>query len=192
MSVNLTKGQKVNLSKEAPQLDAVLVGLGWDVKASGSSGADFDLDAIAFLLKGGKVKKDKDFIYFGNRNSECGAIQLSEDNLTGEGDGDDETIDIILSKVEPDVEKIAVVVNIYQAASRNQTFGMVDNAICRIVDKSNNKELAIFDLSFDASDATGLLFGEFIRRNNEWYFNAVGSEFKEGLDSICRNFGVDA
>ena len=191
MSIDLSKGQKVNLSKEGgDSLKKVLIGLGWDVKADGAGGDDFDLDAMAFLLgANGKVKNNDGFVFFGNKTTP--GIVLSEDNLTGEGEGDDETMIIELAAVATDVEKIAVVVNIHEAASRNQNFGQVDNATCRIVNADTDEEIAIYDLSFDADTSTALLFGELIRRNDEWYFKAVGTGFTDGLNKICANYGVE-
>lgn len=190
MAVNLSKGSKVNLSKEAPGLNNILIGLGWDVKDAGASGDDFDLDAIAFACKGGKVRKDEDFVFFNNRFGVTG-IELSEDNRTGEGDGDDESIKIDLSKLDTDIEEIIFAVVLFEAEEKNQNFGQVDNASMRIVDEATGTELALFDLSFDASEATGLYFGRLVKRGDAWIFDAKGDEYNEGIAAICTKFGVN-
>ena len=190
MSIDLSKGQKVNLSKAGgDSLKKVLMGWGWDVKTDGSGGNDFDLDAMAFLLgTDGKVLNNDAFIFYSNKTA--AGVTLSEDNQTGEGEGDDETIIIELDAVDAAVEKIAIIVNIHEATGRGQNFGQVDNAVCRIVNADSDEEIALFDLSFDADTSTALLFGELIKRNGQWYFSAVGTGFTDGLDKICANYGV--
>jgi tellurium resistance protein TerD len=192
MSVNLTKGAKVNLSKEAPAgLKKIMIGLGWDPKMGAAAGADFDLDASVYLLgSNGKVSESKDFVFYGNLKSPDGSVVHQGDNLTGEGEGDDEKININLEAIPAKYEKAVVVVNIYQAESRSQNFGMVENSFMRVVDEGQNKELAKYDLNFDASTATGVQFGTLIKRNNEWHFSADGTEFTGGLESLNEKYGV--
>ncbi len=191
MAVSLSKGQKVDLTKGNPGLNNLLIGLGWDTNKY-DGGADFDLDAAAFLLAGnGKVASDADFVFYGNLNHTSGGVVHTGDNLTGEGDGDDEVIKVDLSKVPASVEKIDFTVTIYDAESRNQNFGQVSNAYIRIVDQSNNTELIRYDLGEDYSVETAVVVGELYRNNGEWKFNAIGSGFAGGLAALCKNFGVN-
>lgn len=190
MSISLTKGGNVNLSKEAPGLTKIAVGLGWDVRAT--DGAAFDLDASAFMLKSdGKVRGDGDFIFYGNLKSGDGSVQHQGDNLTGQGDGDDEVINVDLAAVPADVEKIAVSVTIHEADQRRQNFGAVSNAFIRVVNAGNGSEIARYDLSEDASTETAMIFGELYRHSGEWKFRAVGQGFAGGLGPLARNFGVN-
>lgn len=190
MPISLTKGGNINLSKEAPGLSKISLGLGWGKRAT--AGAEFDLDASAFLLtESGKVRSDADFIFYKQSNSTCGSVQHTGDNRTGEGDGDDEKINVDLSKVPADVQKIVFTVTIYDHAARNQNFGMVSNAYIRVLDQGNNAEVARYDLSEDASTVTAMIFGELYRHNGEWKFKAVGQGFSNGLAEMARNFGVD-
>ena len=189
MAVSLSKGGNVSLSKEAPGLKAILVGLGWDARAT--DGGAFDLDASAFLLKeDGKVRSDSDFIFYNNMKSSDGSIEHTGDNLTGEGEGDDEAIKIDLSNVPADVAKISVTVTIHDADSRKQNFGMVANAFIRVVNQDGNKEIARFDLSEDMSTETAMVFGEIYRHGTEWKFKAVGQGFAGGLHPLASSFGV--
>ena len=191
MPINLTKGQKVNLSKDNPGLKNIMVGLGWDVNAF-DSGADFDLDASAFLAgANGKCPMDKDFIFYGNLEHESGAVKHMGDNLTGEGDGDDEQIEVDLSLVPGNIEKIAFTVTIYEAESRRQNFGQVSNAYIHIMDTATNTELLRFDLGEDFSIETAVV-GELYKHNGEWKFNAIGSGFQGGLAALCAHYGIDA
>lgn len=191
MSVNLQKGGRVSLSKEFPGLNRVLVGLGWDTNSS-DTGAEFDLDASAFLLdKNGKVANDKNFVFYNNLNSADGAVTHTGDNRTGEGDGDDESIKIDFSKLSKDITEIAIVVTIHDATQRKQNFGMVRNAFMRIVDESSNKEIAKYDLEEDFSTETAVEFGKLYFKDNEWRFNAIGSGFKGGLGEFCKKYGVN-
>ena len=191
MSVNLQKGGRVSLSKEIPGLNRVLVGLGWDTNSS-DTGAEFDLDASAFLLdKNGKVANDKNFVFYNNLNSADGAVTHTGDNRTGEGDGDDESIKVDFSKLSKDITEIAIVVTIHDATQRKQNFGMVRNAFMRIVDESNNKEIAKYDLEEDFSTETAVEFGKLYFKDNEWRFNAIGSGFKGGLSEFCKKYGVN-
>lgn len=190
MAISLQKGGNVNLSKEAPSMQAMTIGLGWNARAT--DGAGFDLDACAFMLQEtGKVSSDAGFIFYNQKNSACGGVAHQGDNLTGEGDGDDEVIKIDLSKLAGDVQKVAFAVTIHEADSRRQNFGMVSNAYIRIVDAGNNKEVARYDLSEDASIETAMVFGELYRNNGEWKFKAIGQGFQGGLQPLARNFGVN-
>lgn len=191
MAVSLTKGQKVDLTKGNPGLSKLLVGLGWDTNRY-DGGSDFDLDAAAFLLGGnGKVSGDADFVFYGNLKHASGGVEHLGDNLTGEGDGDDEEIKIDLSKVPESVEKIDFTVTIYEAEERRQNFGQVSNAFIRIVDEASNTELIRYDLGEDFSIETAVVVGELYRNNGEWKFNAIGSGFQGGLQALCQNFGVN-
>jgi tellurium resistance protein TerD len=190
MAVSLSKGGNVSLSKESPGLKAVLVGLGWDARST--DGGDFDLDASAFLLKeDGKVKSDSDFIFYNNLKSADGSVEHTGDNLTGEGEGDDETIKIALNKVPADVQRISIAVTIHDADARKQNFGMVSNAFIRVVNQDGNKEIARFDLSEDMSTETAMVFGDIYRHGGEWKFKAVGQGFAGGLHPLAKNFGVN-
>ena len=189
MPINLSKGQKVDLTKGNPGLKNIMVGLGWDVNAF-DSGADFDLDAAAFMLGAdGKCPTDKEFVFYGNLAHASGSVKHMGDNLTGEGDGDDEQVQIDLSKVPANIEKIAFTVTIYDAETRHQNFGQVSNAFIRLVDESNNTELIRYDLGEDFS--TAVVVGELYRNNGEWKFNAIGSGFQGGLAALCGHYGID-
>lgn len=191
MAVNLVKGQKVELTKGNPGLKNLVVGLGWDVNKY-SGGSAFDLDTEAFLVgANGKVTSDADFVFYGNLKHPSGSVEHLGDNLTGEGDGDDEQIKVDLSKVPANIEKVVFAVTIYDAAARSQNFGQVENAFIRIVDEANNNELVRFDLCEDFSIETAIVFAELYRHNGEWKFNAIGSGFGGGLEELCRNFGVN-
>ena len=190
MSVSLSKGGNVSLSKEAPGLQAVLVGLGWDVRTT--TGADFDLDASALLVgSNGKILSDAHFIFFNNLTSPDGSVEHTGDNLTGEGEGDDEAIKVNLVAVPPEVEKIVVTVSIYDAETRQQSFGQVRNAFIRVVNQADNRELTRYDLSEDASNETAMIFGELYRNGAEWKFRAVGQGYSTGLRGIAQDFGVN-
>ena len=192
MPINLSKGQKVSLSKGNPGLKKIVGGLGWDVNAF-DSGSDFDLDAAAFLVgANGKCTSDKDFVFYGNLEHSSGAVKHMGDNLTGAGDGDDEQIQIDLSLVPANIEKIAFTVTIYDAESRRQNFGQVSNSYIHIMDESNNTELIRFDLGEDFSIETAVVVGELYKHNGEWKFNAIGSGFQGGLAALCAHYGIDA
>ncbi len=189
--VSLIKGQKVSLMKDNPNLRNILVGLGWDVKRY-DGGYDFDLDAAAFLLgANGKVTSDEDFVFYNQLKHPSGAVEHMGDNLTGEGEGDDEEIRIDLSKVPANIEKIDFTVTIYEAKERNQTFGQVENAYIRVIDEVTGKELIRYDLGEDFSIETAVVVGEIYRRNGEWRFNAIGSGWEGGLAALGRNYGVN-
>ncbi len=190
MGVALTKGGNVSLSKSAPNLTAIMVGLGWDARST--TGADFDLDASALLLgASGRVLSDNHFVFFNNLRSPDGSVEHTGDNLTGEGEGDDESILVNLAMVPNEVDRIVFPVSIYEADTRGQSFGQVSNAFIRIVNQADNNELARYDLSEDASSETAMIFGELYRRNGEWKFRAVGQGYASGLRGIAVDFGVN-
>jgi tellurium resistance protein TerD len=190
MSVSLSKGGNVSLSKEAPGLRAVIVGLGWDARTT--SGADFDLDASALMLNpSGKIVSDQHFIFFNNLKSPDGSVEHTGDNLTGEGEGDDEQIKVNLSTVPPDVDKIVFPVSIYDAEGRGQNFGQVRNAFIRVVNQDGDAEITRYDLSEDASTETAMVFGELYRSGTEWKFRAVGQGYTTGLRGIAQDYGVN-
>jgi tellurium resistance protein TerD len=189
MTVTLTKGGNVSLTKQAPGLSAVHVGLGWDVRTT--TGDDFDLDASAILCdEAGKVGSDQDFVFFNNLTSSDGSVRHAGDNLTGEGEGDDETISVDLHAVPAAVHKIVFPVSIYHAASRKQSFGQVRNAFIRVINAADNSEMARYDLSEDASTEAAMIFGELYRNDTEWKFRAVGQGYSSGLAGIAGDFGV--
>ncbi|TCO74413.1 TerD family protein [Marinisporobacter balticus] len=191
MAISLQKGQKVDLTKTNPGLTKVLVGLGWDTNKY-DGGADFDLDAAVFMLgENGKVTSEKDFIFYNNLKDAAQSVIHLGDNLTGEGDGDDEQVKIDLSKVPANVAKIAFTVTIHQATERSQNFGQVSNAFIRIVNEGSNEELIRYDLGEDFSIETAVVIGELYRNNSEWKFNAIGSGFQGGLSALCGNFGIN-
>jgi len=190
VGVSLSKGGNVSLTKEAPGLTAVLVGLGWDARTT--TGADFDLDASALLLNAsGKVGSDQNFVFFNNLKSPDGAVEHTGDNLTGEGEGDDETIKVNLGGMPAEVEKIVFPVSIYDAENRQQSFGQVRNAYIRVVNQANQQEIARYDLSEDASTETAMVFGELYRNGAEWKFRAIGQGYASGLRGIAQDFGVN-
>ncbi|AXA92359.1 TerD family protein [Massilia sp. YMA4] len=189
MAISLQKGGNVNLSKEAPGLSQLTVGLGWDARSS--DGAAFDIDSSAFMLKvDGKVRSDLDFIFYNNLKSADGSVQHSGDNRTGAGDGDDETVRLDLSKVPADVDRIAFCVTIHEADSRRQNFGQVQKAFIRCVNAATNQEIARYDLSEDSSTETSMVFGEVYRNGADWKFKAVGQGYKGGLGALASSFGV--
>lgn len=191
MAISLQKGGNVNLNKEAPGLKKLLVGLGWDPRAT--DGKEFDLDGSVFMLNAsGKARSDADFIFYNNLKSADGSVAHSGDNRSGQGDGDDETVTIDLEKVPADVDKISVCVTIHDAAARNQNFGMVSKAFIRCINGGDNKEIARFDLSEDSSVETAMIFGEIYRAGAEWKFKAIGQGFAGGLAPLARSFGIDA
>lgn len=191
MAINLTKGQKVDLTKGNPSLKNLMVGLGWDVKAF-DTGYDFDLDASAFVLgANGKCPTDKDFIFYGNLQHTSGAVQHMGDNLTGEGDGDDEQIMVDLSLIPANIEKVAFTVTIYDADVRRQNFGQVSNAYIRIVDEATGQEIIRYDLGEDFSIETAIVVGELYKYNGQWKFNAIGSGFQGGLAALCGHYGIE-
>ena len=190
MSVLLSKGGNVSLSKEYPGLSKILIGLGWDVRSS--DGVDFDLDASVFMVnEAGSVRSDADFIFYNNLQSVDGSVVHTGDNKTGQGEGDDESVKVALNAVPVEVKKLAVAVTIHEAISRRQSFGQVENAFIRIVNDDNASEIARYDLSEDASTETAMVFGEVYRHGDEWKFRAVGQGFAGGLGPLAKNYGVN-
>lgn len=190
MGVSLQKGGNVNLSKEAPGLGAVALGLGWDVRAT--DGDAYDIDASAFMVTPeGKVRSDSDFIFFNNLKSADGSVEHLGDNRTGAGDGDDETINVTFASVPADVDKIAFTVTIHDAEAKRQSFGQISKAFIRVINKADNTELARYDLSEDSSTETAMIFGELYRAGAEWKFRAVGQGFQGGLAALAKHFGVN-
>ena len=191
MAISLQKGGNVNLSKEAPNLSTIVIGLGWDPRSS--DGAEFDLDGSAFLLKAdGKARSDSDFIFYNNLKSVDGSVVHAGDNRDGGGDGDDEKITINLKSVPADIDKIAISVTIHEADVRRQNFGQVARAYIRCINADGNAELARFDLSEDGSTETAMIFGEVYRNGADWKFRAIGQGFKGGLGPLARSFGINA
>ena len=190
MAVSLSKGSNVSLSKEAPGLTTVNVGLGWDTRAT--DGSAFDLDASVFILnEGGKVRSDSDFVFYNNKVGSDGAVTHVGDNTTGEGDGDDEVVVVNLDKLPADVAKMSFCVTIHDAEVRKQNFGMVSNAYIRVVNATGVAEIARYDLSEDASTETAMIFGELYRHGGEWKFKAIGQGFAGGLGPLAKSFGVN-
>ncbi|MEP7193209.1 MAG: TerD family protein [Actinomycetota bacterium] len=192
MGVSLTKGGNVSLTKQAggAGLSAVTVGLGWDVRST--DGAAFDLDASAIGVKtDGQAVSDKHFVFFGNLVSPEGAIVHTGDNLTGEGEGDDESIKVNLASISAEVDKVVFPVSIYEADQRSQSFGQVRNAFIRVINQANGDELARYDLSEDAATETAMVFGELYRNGSDWKFRAVGQGYSTGLAGIAKEFGIN-
>jgi tellurium resistance protein TerD len=190
MAISLSKGGNLSLTKPDPSLSKILIGLGWDERAT--DGGDFDLDASAFLLSvSGKVRSDADFIFYNQLRSSDGSVEHTGDNRTGQGDGDDEAIKVDLSRVPTDIDKIAITVTIHDAESRRQNFGQVANAFIRVVNDVTGQEVVRFDLAEDYSTETAMIFGELYRHNNEWKFRAVGQGYAGGLGAMCRQFGIN-
>ncbi|MEV4778726.1 TerD family protein [Burkholderia sp. LMU1-1-1.1] len=191
MAISLQKGGNVNLSKEAPGLTKVVIGLGWDPRAT--DGAAFDLDGSAFMLKAdGKVRGDSDFIFYNNLKSTDGSLVHNGDNTTGQGEGDDETLTVDLARVPAEIDRLSFCVTIHEAEARKQNFGMIGKAFIRCLNANGNAELARYDLSEDSSVETAMIFGELYRAGAEWKFKAVGQGFKGGLGPLARSFGVNA
>lgn len=190
MAVSLSKGGNVSLSKEAPGLRGVRVGLGWDTRVT--DGSAFDLDASVFLLnEGGRVRSDADFIFYNNKNGANGAVVHQGDNLTGEGSGDDEVVVVGLDQLPADIQKLSFAVTIHEAEGRRQNFGMVSNAYIRVVNTDGGTEIARYDLSEDASTETAMIFGDLYRHNGEWKFKAIGQGFAGGLGPLAQSLGVN-
>jgi len=189
MALSLSKGQNLSLTKTDPGLKKLIVGLGWDPRAT--DGQEFDLDASAFMLTAsGKVRSVEDFIFYSKMVSNCGSITHTGDNRTGDGDGDDEQIKIDLDKVPADIQRIAITVTIYKAKSRSQSFGQVSNAFVRVVNEASGAEVVRYDLTEDASTETAQIFADIYRHNGEWKFKAVGQGYAGGLKAMCDQFGI--
>ena len=190
MGISLSKGGNVSLSKTDPSLKNVIVGLGWDARPT--DGADFDLDASAFMVKDdGKVRSNSDFIFYNQTKSACGSVEHTGDNRTGAGDGDDEAVIVLLDKIPSDVQRVVFCVTIHDADLRKQNFGQVSHAFVRVVNKDSNNEVARYDLSEDASIETAMIFGEIYRHGGEWKFKAVGQGYAGGLAALAKQYGID-
>ncbi|MCM1992822.1 TerD family protein [Oceanirhabdus seepicola] len=190
MTISLSKGQKINLSKEAPGLKKAIIGLGWDTNKY-SGGHDFDLDASAFLANESGKSAEEDFVFYGNLKHKSEAVIHTGDNRTGDGDGDDEQIIVDFQKIPSHISKVAITATIYEAMKRQQSFGQVSNAYIRLVDAETNNEILRFDLSEEYSIETALVFCEIYIKNGEWRFSAVGAGFSGGLAALCQNYGLD-
>lgn len=189
MAITLHKGGNLSLSKTDPSLKRLLIGLGWDERAT--DGTDFDLDASAFMLTAqGKVRSDADFIYYNQLRSPEGALEHTGDNRSGQGDGDDETLRVDLGKIPADIAKVVVTVTIHEAAARKQNFGQVANAFIRVVNEESNVEIVRYDLAEDYSTETAMVFGELYSHNGEWKFRAVGQGYAGGLAALCTQYGI--
>ncbi|VWB76929.1 tellurium resistance protein TerE [Burkholderia lata] len=189
MAVSLSKGGNVSLSKEAPGLSEVVVGLGWDPRVT--DGTEFDLDASIFVTgESGKVLNDASFIFYNNKKSVDGSIEHLGDNRSGQGDGDDEQVNVKLTGLAADVKKLVFAVTIHDAEARKQSFGQVSNAYIRVLNKADSKEIARYDLSEDASTETAMIFGELYRHNDEFKFKAIGQGFTGGLKPLAEAHGV--
>lgn len=190
MAISLTKGQNISLSKTDPSLKNVLVGLGWDARST--DGQDFDLDASVFMAtENGKVPSDRHFIFYNQLVSPCGGVEHTGDNLTGDGDGDDESVIVCLDKVQSNIKSLFITVTIHDAEARRQNFGQVSNAFVRIVNNDTSDEIVRFDLSEDYSTEIAMVFGEIYRHNGEWKFRAIGQGYTGGLYSLCQQYGVN-
>ena len=186
MSISLKKGTRINLSKEAPSLDKMTIGLGWDANST-DTGGGFDLDASIFLVgANGKTLNDSDFVFYNNLKSNDGSVEHTGDNQTGEGGGDDEQVKVILSKVSADIQEINFVVTIHDGEGKN--FGQVANAFIRIVDDASNKEILLYELDEDYSTETAIEFGKLYRKSGSWRFQAVGAGFNAGLQGFVDKY----
>lgn len=189
MAVSLSKGGNVSLSKEAPGLSEVVVGLGWDPRVT--DGSEFDLDASVFITGDtGKVLNDGSFIFYNNKTSADGTVEHQGDNRSGQGEGDDEQVVVKLNGLGAEVKKLVFAVTIHDAENRKQSFGQVANAYIRVLDKADGKEIARYDLSEDASTETAMIFGELYRHNDEFKFKAIGQGFAGGLKPLAEAHGV--
>ncbi|MEY2863720.1 MAG: hypothetical protein RLY58_1427 [Pseudomonadota bacterium] len=189
MALSLSKGGNLSLTKTDPSLSKILIGLGWDERAT--DGNAFDLDASAFLLNyQGKVRSEADFIFYNQLRSADGSVQHTGDNRSGQGDGDDESIQVDLSRIAADVDKIVITVTIHDAEARRQNFGQIANAFIRVVNDITGQEVVRFDLAEDYSTETAMVFGELYRHNSEWKFRAVGQGYSGGLRAMCQQFGL--
>ncbi|MCA1770597.1 MAG: TerD family protein [Halomonas sp.] len=191
MALSLSKGGNISLSKTDPGLKKILIGLGWDERAT--SGKDFDLDASVFMVTAeGKVRGEADFIFYGQLKSADGSVVHTGDNRTGEGEGDDEAIEVDLDNVPSDIQRLVVTVTIHEAESRKQNFGMVQNAFIRVANNEIGNEIVRYDLTEDYSTETALEFGEVYRHNGEWKFRAIGQGYSGGLMAMCQRYGINA
>lgn len=190
MTINLSKGERIDLTKTNPGLKKAIIGLGWDTNKY-SGGYDFDLDASAFLVgSDNTVTNDKDFVFYNNLQGGNGSVVHTGDNRTGEGEGDDEQLIIDFTKVPDHIQKVAITVTIHDAEQRAQNFGQVSNAFVRLVNEETNEEVLRYDLAEEFSIETALVVCELYKHNDEWKFNAVGSGFQGGLAALCKNYGL--
>jgi len=190
MALTLQKGGNLSLSKTDPGLTKILVGLGWDPRAT--DGTEFDLDASAFLLgANGKVRGEADFIFYNQLRSQDGSVEHTGDNRTGAGDGDDEVLKVDLSRVPADIDKIAFTVTIHDAEARKQNFGQVSNSFIRVVNEISGAEVVRYDLAEDASTETAMIFAELYRSSGEWKFRAVGQGYAGGLRALANGYGMN-
>lgn len=191
MAVQLSKGQRVDLTKTNPGLTKVMIGLGWDTNKY-SGGAEFDLDASAFLVDANnRCQQDTDFVFYNNLQHPSGSVTHTGDNRTGEGDGDDEQILVDFSKIPANIDRIGITVTIHDAETRSQNFGQVSNAFVRVVNEEGGEELIRFDLGEDFSIETAVVVCELYRHESDWKFNAIGSGFSGGLAALCQNYGLE-
>ncbi|WP_095204686.1 TerD family protein [Mesorhizobium carmichaelinearum] len=191
MSISLSKGGNISLSKEVPSLSKISVGLGWDPKVT--DGRDFDLDASAFILNtSGRTLSDKHFVFYNNLKSPDGAVVHTGDNTTGQGDGDDEVLTVDLKALSPEAARIAFTVTIHDAQSRGQNFGQVGGSFIRVLDGTSGREIARYDLNEDYSTQTAMIFGEVYLNNGEWKFRAVGEGYAGGLGAMAKQYGLNA
>lgn len=189
MALSLSKGGNLSLTKTDPSLSKILIGLGWDERAT--DGNAFDLDASAFLLNAhGKVRSEADFIFYNQLRSADGSVQHTGDNRSGQGEGDDESVQVDLSRIAADVDKIVITVTIHDAEARRQNFGQIANAFIRVVNDITGQEVVRFDLAEDYSTETAMVFGELYRHNSEWKFRAAGQGYSGGLRAMCQQFGL--
>jgi stress response protein SCP2 len=188
MSVNLQKGQRVNLEKDGGgALKKVIVGLGWDIA---DGGPDIDCDASAILCGAdGKMTDSKDVVFYNNQKHPSKSVYSTGDNRTGEGEGDDEQIIVDLKKVPSKYQKIVFVVTIYNAHENKQDFGQIQNAFIRIIDADANKELMKYSLSESYPGKTAMIFGEIYRKDDSWKFSAIGEGTNDdGISEIARRY----
>ena len=191
MAIQLSKGQRVDLTKTNPGLTKVMIGLGWDTNKY-SGGAEFDLDASAFLVDANnRCQQDTDFVFYNNLQHPSGSVTHTGDNRTGEGDGDDEQILVDFSKIPANIDRIGITVTIHDAEARSQNFGQVSNAFVRVVNEEGGAELIRFDLGEDFSIETAVVVCELYRHGSDWKFNAIGSGFSGGLAALCQNYGLE-
>ncbi|PRS27546.1 TerD family protein [Bacillus pumilus] len=191
MAIQLSKGQRVDLTKTNPGLTKVMIGLGWDTNKY-SGGAEFDLDASAFLVDANnRCQQDTDFVFYNNLQHPSGSVTHTGDNRTGEGDGDDEQILVDFSKIPANIDRIGITVTIHDAETRSQNFGQVSNAFVRVVNEEGGEELIRFDLGEDFSIETAVVVCELYRYESDWKFNAIGSGFSGGLAALCQNYGLE-
>ncbi|MCY7579066.1 TerD family protein [Bacillus altitudinis] len=191
MAIQLSKGQRVDLTKTNPGLTKVMIGLGWDTNKY-SGGAEFDLDASAFLVDANnRCQQDTDFVFYNNLQHPSDSVTHTGDNRTGEGDGDDEQILVDFSKIPANIDRIGITVTIHDAEARSQNFGQVSNAFVRVVNEEGGEELIRFDLGEDFSIETAVVVCELYRHGSDWKFNAIGSGFSGGLAALCQNYGLE-